>query len=77
MPVEGMAANRDKITRSETILKAELSTLPRQEGPEAPEAPEARLLRLCQPVPQAGELGVCGVGNTISEMPEVLIGFTR
>jgi Double-GTPase 2 len=29
MPVEGMAANGDKVTRSETLLKAELSTLPR------------------------------------------------
>src|ERR1035441_430351 len=35
MPVEGMAANRYKITRSETILKAELSTLPRHIDPGA------------------------------------------
>src|ERR1035438_1382256 len=32
MFIEGMAANGNKITRSETILKAELSTLPRQFG---------------------------------------------
>src|ERR1017187_4112173 len=50
MFIEGMAANGNKITRSETILKAELSTLVRQRA----------MWRAARPVPSLARMDICG-----------------